>query len=300
MKDHLIRIVDEQNQIRVFLARTTGLVEEARRRHGTSPTASAALGRVLTAALIMASDFKNPDDRLSIRVDGGGPAGPIVAAADSQGQVRGYVTHPEADLPARAPGKLAVGELVGRDGFLEVIKDMGLKEPFSGRVSLVSGEIAEDLASYFYYSEQVPALVSLGVLVDTDISVKAAGGLVVQAMPGASEELLETLEGNILAGENISALIDARDSLEEIAALVMAGVPFSVVEQMDLSYRCNCERERMLGILATLSWEELEGLKDEKIEIVCHFCNARYGFDYAEIAARKEDVTSRKNESPGC
>lgn len=292
MKDHLIKIIDEEGQFRVFLARTTRLVEEARKRHHTSPTASAALGRVLTAALLMASDFKNQDDRLSIRVDGGGPAGPIVAAADAQGQVRGYVTHPEADLPAREPGKLAVGELVGTRGVLEVSKDLGMKEPFSGRTSLVSGEIAEDLASYYYYSEQIPALVALGVLVDTDISVRAAGGLMVQAMPGASDQVLELLEKNIIASGNISSLIDRRSSLEEIASVLLKGIPFSVVEEMDLFYSCNCQRERMLAILSTLSWEELEGFKDEQVEIVCHFCNTRYSFEYEEIAARK-------NESPG-
>ncbi len=292
MKDRLLRIVDDQNQVRVFLARTTMLAEMAHQCHQTSPTASAALGRVLTAALIMASDFKNQDDFLTIRIDGGGPAGPIVASADAQGRVRGYVTNPNADLPARAPGKLAVGELVGQAGYLEVSKDMGLKEPFSGRTALVSGEIAEDLAGYFFYSEQIPSLVSLGVLVDTDISVRAAGGLLVQAMPGASDEALELLESNILNSGQISTLIDSHEKLEDIAAIIMKGMSYSIVDSMNLEFRCNCERERMLSVLASLPYEDLDSLKDEQIEIVCHFCNTRYYFNYDEIAARK-------SKSPG-
>lgn len=293
MSDYLLRILDKEQKVRVFLANTTGVVETARLAHETAPTASAALGRVLTAALIMASDFKNDEDQLTIRIDGGGPAGTIIATADATGRVRGFITNPAADIPAKTPGKLAVGDMVGTEGFIEVIKDLGLKEPFSGRTDLVSGEIAEDLANYYYYSEQIPSLVSLGVLVSKDISIQAAGGLLVQAMPGASDQVLEALEYNILSAGNISTLIDTYDSLEEIAEVLMQGVPYDIVGRLDLTFQCNCERTRMLSILASLSVEDLDSLKDEEqIEIVCHFCNSRYYFTYDEIVASK-------NKSPG-
>ena len=175
------------------------LVEEAHRRHNSSATASAALGRTMTAAVMMANDLKGEDDILTLRINGNGPAGTVLATADSHGGVRGLISKPQADLPSRSPGKLAVGDLVGQDGFVEVIKDMGLKQPFTGRVPLLSGEIAEDLAQYFMMSEQIPSLVSLGVLVGTDLHIEAAGGLIVQALPGADDDVLEKIENNILA-----------------------------------------------------------------------------------------------------
>lgn len=220
-RDRQIKVIDQDKNIRLFLARTTNLVEEARQRHNTSATAAAALGRVMTAAVMMASDLKGLEDSLTIRVKGNGPAGTIIATADTCGGVRGFITNPTADLPETAFGKLAVGELVGTQGFLEVVKDLGLKQPFSGHIELVSGEIAEDLAHYFLVSEQVPALVSLGVLVAPNLNVQAAGGLIVQAMPGARDEILKIIEDNILRSGTISSLMDSYDSLEEIVPMIM-------------------------------------------------------------------------------
>jgi molecular chaperone Hsp33 len=193
-RDYLIKAVAQDQQIRLTLSHTTASVQEAHRRHDTSATASAAMGRVLTAAFMMGSDLKGDRDTLTIRVDGGGMSGPIVATVDSHGNGRALVSNPQADLPSKSPGKLAVGDLVGRDGFVEVIKDLGLKQPFIGTVPLVSGEIGEDIANYFLISEQIPSLVSLGVLVDTDLSIRSAGGLFVQALPGADDTVLEKLE----------------------------------------------------------------------------------------------------------
>lgn len=283
-RDRQIRIVDRDKNIRVFLARTTHLVEEARLRHETSATATAALGRVMTAAVMMASDLKGGEDSLTIRVEGDGPAGTIIATADTRGGVRGFIANPAADLPEAARGKLAVGQLVGKHGSLEVVKDLGLKQPFSGRIELVSGEIAEDLAQYFFVSEQVPTLVALGVLVSIDLSVQAAGGLIVQALPGANDEVLKIIEENIFRLGTISDLMDSHPALEEIAHLVMKGIEYEIVAADDFGFRCKCSRDKLLQVLQGLSPEEKRDLQqDESIEIICNFCRQRYLYKPEEL-----------------
>lgn len=284
-KDYLLKIIDDKQNVRVWLAHTSHLVEEAHRRHATSATASAALGRVLTAAVMMGSDLKGEQDLLSLRINGNGPAGTIIATADGHGNVRGFISEPQADLPSRYPGKLAVGELVGKEGFLEVIKDLGLKQPFVGKVPLVSGEIAEDLAQYLLLSEQIPALVSLGVLVGTDLHILAAGGLIVQALPGADDEILTVLENNILSLNHISELINTHETLEEIVPSIMQGVAYTIIGEQKLAFRCQCNRERLGIILAGLEEEELREAieKNENIEAVCNFCQEVYSFSPQEI-----------------
>ena len=284
-KDYLLKIIDDKQNVRVWLAHTSHLVEEAHRRHATSATASAALGRVLTAAVMMGSDLKGEQDLLSLRINGNGPAGTIIATADGHGNVKGFISEPQADLPSRYPGKLAVGELVGQEGFLEVIKDLGLKQPFVGKVPLVSGEIAEDLAQYLMLSEQIPALVSLGVLVGTDLHILAAGGLIVQALPGADDEILAVLENNILSLNHISELISTHETLEEIVPSIMQGVPYTIIGEQNLAFRCQCNRERLGIILAGLEEEELREAieKNENIEAVCNFCQEVYSFSPQEI-----------------
>jgi molecular chaperone Hsp33 len=288
-KDYLLKIIDQDQNIRLFLANTSHLVEEAHRRHDTSATASAALGRVLTAAVMMGSDLKGETDLLTLRIHGDGPAGTILATADSKGGVRGLISEPQADLPSRSPGKLAVGELVGQDGFLEVIKDLGLKQPFEGKVPLVSGEIAEDLAQYFMMSEQIPALVSLGVLVGPDLHIQAAGGLIIQALPGATDEVLEIIENNVLILGNISQLILDAARLEDLVPLIMQGIPYSILARRELAFHCSCSRERLGAVLASLGEEELgQALEDgEPIEAVCNFCKEKYSFSPEEIQALK-------------
>jgi molecular chaperone Hsp33 len=284
-KDYLLKIIDDKQNVRVWLAHTSHLVEEAHRRHATSATASAALGRVLTAAVMMGSDLKGEQDLLSLRINGNGPAGTIIATADGHGNVKGFISEPQADLPSRYPGKLAVGELVGQEGFLEVIKDLGLKQPFVGKVPLVSGEIAEDLAQYLMLSEQIPALVSLGVLVGTDLHILAAGGLIVQALPGADDEVLTVLENNILSLNHISELINTHETLEEIVPSIMQGVAYTIIGEQKLAFRCQCNRERLGIILAGLEEEELREAieKNENIEAVCNFCQEVYSFSPQEI-----------------
>lgn len=288
-KDYLLKIIDDGKNVRVWLARTTNLVEEARQRHQASATATAALGRAITAAVMMGSDLKSDHDLLSMRINGNGPGGTIIATADRHGYVKGLIGNPQADLPSRSPGKLAVGDLVGQEGYLEIIKDLGLKHPFEGRVQLVSGEIAEDLAQYFVQSEQIPALVSLGVLVDTDLHVLAAGGLIVQALPSADEAVLEKLENNILSLGQLSQLIFVNENLEDITAAIMQGMGYSILDKMDLAFRCNCNRERLGVILAGLSEQELqEAAENNKdIEAVCNFCKTVYAFSPEEINALK-------------
>jgi len=291
--DYLIKAVDNDKQVRIILASTTGVVEEAHRRHHTSATASAALGRVLTAALMMGSDLKGEEDALTLRFNGDGPAGSIVATVDSKGNGRALISSPQADLLPQAPGKLNVGGLVGKNGYLEIITDLGLGQPFTGRVNLVSGEIAEDLAQYYIQSEQIPSLVSLGVLVERDLSIKAAGGLIIQAMPGAGDDILETMESNVMRMGPISEAINNSESLEELLDMVMNGIPYHQIEERELAFKCKCSSERLAVILSGLSDEELADIYEEsgKLEVTCNFCNQVYTFSM-------EDIRAIKNKKP--
>lgn len=290
MEDYLLKAVDNTQQVRIMLARTTRLVEEARCRHNTSLTASAALGRVLTAAVMMGSDMKGEKDITTIRINGNGPCGPIIATADSAGNVRGLISEPAADVEPLYPGKLAVGNLVGKDGFLEVSKDLGLQQPFVGKVSLVSGEIGEDIASYYLNSEQIPALVAVGVLVAPDLTIQAAGGLIIQALPGASDEMLELVEKNVLNMPQISTIINTGNSLEESLAEILKDVPYRVVGKQPVHFKCTCNRDRLKAILASLSDEELQNIYEQegKLEAVCNFCREVYTYALEEIEELKK------------
>ncbi len=288
-QDYLIKAVDNDKQVRIILASTTGLVEEAHRRHNTSATASAALGRVLTAALMMGSDLKGEEDALTLRVNGDGAAGSIVATVDAAGNGRALISSPQADLPSRMPGKLDVGGLVGKNGYLEVITDLGLRQSFTGRVNLLSGEIAEDLAQYYSQSEQIPSLVSLGVLVDRDLSIKSAGGLIIQAMPGAGDDILEHLEKNVTRMGPISEAVQNSESLEQVLVAVMNGIPYHQIEERELAFKCKCSSTRLAVILSGLSSEELADIYKEngRLEVTCNFCNEAYSFTMEEIEALK-------------
>ncbi len=289
-KDYLMKAIDKEGKVRVTLAHTTALVEEAHRRHNTSATASAALGRVLTAALIMGSDLKGEDDVLTLRVVGDGTAGAIVATVDSHGGGRALISNPSADVPSKFSGKLDVSGIVGQEGYIEVIKDIGLKQSFVGRVELVSGEIGEDLARYFAMSEQIPALVSLGVLVERDLSILAAGGILVQAMPGADDKLLELIEKNVLGMGAVSNLILESNSLEEVLVRVFAHIDYEVLSATPLNFVCNCSRDRLKTIMASFSKEELNDIyeKEGVLEARCNFCNELYNFELEEIIVQKD------------
>jgi len=285
MEDYLVRGVGEEGQFRVFAAVTTGLVEEARRRHDTWPVASAALGRGLTAGLLLGANLKG-DDLLTLRILGDGPLGAIVVTANAEGEVRGYVQEPHIDLPATPEGKLPVGAAVGR-GFLYITKDLGLKEPFTGSVELVSGEIGEDVAQYLLTSEQTPSAVSLGVLVGPDASVRASGGLIIQLLPGASEKILSHLEKCLLEMPPVSSLVNLEMTPEEIVARAVNGLDIRYLEKNPVRFACKCSREKVGDILAAMGKKEIVKLLQEqgKAEVICHFCGERYIFEAPDLKA---------------
>lgn len=294
MEDAVLKGINDDKIIKVVAARTTNLVQEASRRHRTSPLASAALGRALTGALLLGLDLKGRES-VTVRINGGGPAGTILAVAEGDGTVRGYITEPDVDLPEKSPGKLDVGSAVGTDGLLEVVRDLGLKSPFIGAVHLISGEIAEDIAYYLSYSEQVSSLVSLGVLVDRDRSVKAAGGILVQALPGADEALLEKIEQNIERLGPISSLIDSGTPLEHILRDIYGDIPFTIIEERKVAFQCKCSREKVEAVLKMLEPEDIEKALETqgRVEIRCNFCNETYYYTEQEVM----DIRNRQLSS---
>lgn len=284
MFDYCIRATAADGRIRCWAASTTTLCDEARRRHNTYPTASAALGRLLTAGVMMGLNLKG-EDTLTLRVLGNGPLGAIVVVANARGEVRGYVQNPHTHLPSKSPGKLDVGGAVGKNGFLYVIKDLGLKEPYTGSVPLVSGEIGEDVTRYFAESEQTSSAVSLGVLVDTDNTVKAAGGYIVQLMPGVTEEEIGELEKNIGEVPPVSQMIDQGMTPEEIGEQVLKGMGIQVLEKHPVAFKCKCSRKRLEHVLKGIGKDELESVLQEQghAELNCHFCGEQYLFEEDEL-----------------
>ncbi|MHB8170036.1 MAG: Hsp33 family molecular chaperone HslO [Thermincolia bacterium] len=284
MEDRLIRAIAADGSIRAFAATTTNLIEEARNRHDTFPTATAALGRTLTAALLMGITLKG-DETLTLRIFGNGPLGGVIAQADAQGKVRGYVQEPYTHLPSNPQGKLDVGGAVGKEGFLYVTRDTGLKEPYTGTVPLVSGEIAEDIAHYYVTSEQIPTVVALGVLVDTDNHVLAAGGYIIQLMPGAGEDVISALEQNLKGATPVSALVELGYSPEKILDEVLKGFDVNVLESKEVSFTCTCSKERLEKVLISLGEKELEHMIQDQggAELVCHLCGDMYEFSRVEL-----------------
>ncbi|KPV56010.1 heat shock protein Hsp33 [Paenibacillus sp. A3] len=285
MQDYLIRATAYEGKVRAFAVRTTGIVEELRRRHQTTPTATAALGRTATAALMMGIMLKG-EEKLTVQVKGGGPIGQIVADSNAHGEVRGYVDNPAVDLPLNSIGKLDVAGAVGTDGFLYVIKDLGLKEPYRGSIPIVSGELGEDFTYYFAKSEQTPSAVALGVLVDVDYTVKTAGGFIIQLLPGLTDDEISQIEKELAGLPPITSLLDRGDRLEDILATLLPGA--EVLERRDdIRFQCKCSRERVEQTLISLGRHELQQILDEdgKAEIVCHFCNEAYRFNREDLEA---------------
>ena len=282
---YILRGTSKNHGIRIFAADTTSMVEEARRLHNTSPVASAALGRALTASSIMGIMMKGDNDKLTLSINGKGPLGTIVCVADSKGTVKGYVSNPLVDIPSRADGKLDVGSAVGINGLVTIIKDMGMKEPYTGQYPLVNGEIAEDLTAYYADSEQQPSAIALGVLVDVDYSIKAAGGFIVQLMPEAEEKDIDILEKNLSQITSVSHLIDDGKTPEDLINLVLKDLEPMIYEKIPVSYKCDCSRERIEKALISIGKKDLdEIIKEDKLaEISCHFCNTVYHFNEAEL-----------------
>ena len=284
MNDYIIRATAANDQIRAFAAVTTEMVETAREHHNTSPVATAALGRLLTAGAMMGSMMKGEKDVLTLQIKAGGPLQGITVTADSQGNVKGYVGNPDVCIPANSKGKLDVAGAVG-PGFLTMIKDMGLKEPYSGQVMLQTCEIAEDLTYYFATSEQVPSAVGLGVLMNKNNTVRQAGGFIVQLMPFAEEEVISRLEQNVQKINSVTNLLEEGHTPESLLEKVLEGFDIQINEKMDTRFHCNCSKERVAKALISIGRKELNEMIQEgkPIEMNCHFCNTNYNFTVEEL-----------------
>lgn len=284
MTDYIVRATAAGNQIRAFAATTKDTVEAARQAHNTSPVATAALGRLLTAGTMMGSMMKNESDLLTLQIQCDGPIGGLTVTADNQGRVKGYVNNPEVLIHANAKGKLDVAEALGL-GILNVIKDMGLKEPYVGQTILHTSEIAEDLTYYFATSEQIPSSVGLGVLMNKDNTVRQAGGFIVQVMPFVEDAVVDRLEENIKKIDSVTEMLDRGYTPEQILQEVLQGMDVEFTDQMPAEFYCNCSKERVERALISIGRKELQSLISEgkEVEMNCHFCNRNYTFSIEEL-----------------
>ncbi len=276
----LVKYITSFGEAAVHAVDATDIVERMRRFHGTSATVSAALGRLLCAAALMGSMLKNEDDTVALKVDGGGSIGTLLAVSDGRCNVRGTCGEPHADLPLNPRnGKLDVGGIVGRDGSLSVIKTINGAQQ-TGSVALVSGEIAEDITSYFAVSEQIPTVCALGVLVDVDLSIRCAGGFILQLLPGADDETIATVENNLRGLKSVTEMMSEGLSIDDIAERALGGFGCELLQSTSAEYRCNCSRDKMYRVLKSLGAQELGRLADEQeiTEIVCSYCNRKYEF----------------------
>ena len=289
--DKIIRAMSKDGMIKISAVDGREMVTRAKEIHHTTPTATAALGRLLCAASLLGNMMKEEKASLTMRINGGGPLGGVLAVSDSNGNVRGYVGNPECDLPLRPDGKLDVGGAVGRDGMLTVSRDIGLKEPYIGSTEIVSGEIAEDVAAYMTESEQIPAAVGLGVLVETDLSVAQAGGFIVQIMPDCDEFNLKKFEKTAQNLKSVTAMLDRGISNEELIREVMDGFEVDFLEEKEVGYKCDCCDARMRRAIISLGKKEIEDIIREQgeAEIVCQFCNKAYIYDKKAL----EDMLSK-------
>ena len=283
----LLRAISANGGVVCYAAETTDIVARAEQIHKTSAVVTAGLGRLLTAASMMGSALKGEESSVTLRMMGDGPAGALIAVSDSRGNVRGYACNPVVELPLNSFGKLDVGGAVGKNGTFSVVKDLGMGDPYVGQVPIVSGEIAEDVTSYFAASEQIPTVCALGVLVNPDLTVAAAGGYIAQLLPGASEEDISRLEENVKKIPPISSLFAKGETVCQVMERVMDGLEPEILEESPVEYRCDCSRQRVEKALASIAPEELESMarEQEKTEVCCHFCDRKYIFTPDELRA---------------
>lgn len=298
MSDRIVRAISTDGMVQAAAICSRDLVERARTIHGTTPTATAALGRALSGASLMGNALKGRGASLTLQFRGNGPLGTVLAVSDAAGNVRGYVANPQADLPLREDGKLDVGSAVGHEGTLTVIKDLNMKEPYVGTVDLLGGEIAEDIAGYFVESEQIPTACALGVLIDRDRSVRSAGGYLIQLMPGAAEDTIARVEGGIMAAGAVSSLLEEDPDPEHLLRTVLSDFEMKILESDPVEYRCYCSRERVERALISLGIEELEAILREQggCQMTCQFCDAVYDFSAEELSNMIERLTAAQIE----
>lgn len=286
MKDYIVRATAKGAQLRAFAATTQNLVEYARNAHGTSPVATAALGRLLTAGAMMGTMLKGEDDLLTLQIKGDGPMHGVTVTADAKARVKGYVDVPDVMLPPNARGKLDVGGAVG-NGMLTVIRDLGLKEPYVGQTVLQTGEIAEDLTYYFATSEQIPSTVGLGVLMEKNNTVRQAGGFLIQLMPFAEEETIEQLEKNLAKVSSVTSVLDQGKTPEEMLAILLEGMDLEITDRIPTEFYCNCDKKRIEKAIISIGEKDIREMIEEgkEIEVKCHFCNSAYTFSVEELKA---------------
>ncbi|WP_026890742.1 Hsp33 family molecular chaperone HslO [Lacrimispora aerotolerans] len=292
MSDYIVRATAGDHQIRAFAATTREMVEEARKAHNTSPVATAALGRLLTAGSMMGIMMKGKDDILTIKIQGSGPIEGLTVTTDSKGNVKGYVFNPDVMLPPNQAGKLDVGGAVG-EGVLSVIKDIGLKEPYLGQTILVGGEIAEDLTYYYATSEQTPSSVALGVLMNKENTVRQAGGFIIQLLPGASDEMIDNLEKKLGEITSITTLLDEGQTPEMILEHILGEFGLDIMERIPTRFHCNCDKSRVEKALISIGRKELQEMIDDgkNIDVNCHFCNKNYEFTVEDLKDLYEKAT---------
>ena len=292
MNDYMIRATAAEGQIRAFAATTRDMVEKAKNAHNTSPVATAALGRLMTAAAMMGADLKGEKELLTLRIEGSGPLGGLLVTANGHGDVKGYAFNPDVMLPPNAQGKLDVGGSLDL-GVLSVIKDIGLKEPYVGQTQLVTGEIAEDLTYYFATSEQVPSSVALGVLMNKDNTVRQAGGFIIQLLPGASDEIIDKLETKLSGISSITAILDAGKTPEEILTDILGEFGLEILKKIPVQFHCDCERSRVEKAIISIGRKEIQDMIDEgkEIEVNCQFCNKHYKFSVDELGEMLKKAT---------
>ena len=295
---NMLRGISENGGVVFYGVDSTEIVREMERLHKTSAVTTAALGRLLTAASMMGIMLKGSKDSITLQIRGGGPAGRLMAVSDGTGNVKGYVENPVVELPLRADGHLNVGAAVGKDGTLDVIRDMGLREPYIGQVPLVSGEIAEDVTSYFAVSEQVPTICALGVLVNPDLTVKCAGGFILQLLPGATEAEIDRLEKNIQGMSGITALLNEGKTVEELLHMALDGFAPEILDSYHVTYRCDCSAERVERTLRSLGRAEVERLRDEDpvATVDCQFCGKAYHIDLNELLKNWPPIAENKKD----